>query len=324
MGNVTELRLFNWNIETEEWIEGNSYSAYEYEYNDKGLMISMARIHVLFGTGTPQSLITYEYDEEDRLKRIFHGVWTHLGNNEWEPAEPFRVNEFEYPEPENGFANATVQITKDRNEEGIFVPGGKLVQQFVGNEFRSIESKAYQWDAENEDWIPSNYSGRHHFDDGTTESIFSAWWSTENSEWTFDGQNFENTYEDGKLTLVEVQEYYDNDIVYSIISVQFEYDVTTSIDEGTTDLPEALALNQNYPNPFNPATNISYTLPSDGNIRLDVFNIQGQLVSTLVNGYQASGSHTVSFDASALASGIYLYRLTSAGQTLTKKMMLVK
>ena len=99
----------------------------------------------------------------------------------------------------------------------------------------------------------------------------------------------------------------------------------TNIDEPVTgDTPRAITLSQNYPNPFNPTTNINFTLPESQNVRLDVFNILGQRVATLVDGHRTAGQHTVQFDASRLSSGVYLYRLQAGSFVTQKSMMLVK
>ncbi len=88
--------------------------------------------------------------------------------------------------------------------------------------------------------------------------------------------------------------------------------------------PTKFQLAQNYPNPFNPTTIIKYELPKSGLVSLSIYNILGQKVATLFNGFQKSGVYKVNFDASKLASGVYLYRLEANGLTLTKKMVLLK
>jgi hypothetical protein len=83
-------------------------------------------------------------------------------------------------------------------------------------------------------------------------------------------------------------------------------------------------LYQNYPNPFNPSTKISFSLPTDGNVVLKVYNILGKEVATLVNGFQKAGGKEVSFNASNLPSGMYIYTIKSGNFTSSKKMMLLK
>ena len=101
--------------------------------------------------------------------------------------------------------------------------------------------------------------------------------------------------------------------------------VTTDIEDSKTGtLPTAFSLNQNYPNPFNPVTSISYTLTKNSHVELKVFNVLGAEVATLVNGQKIAGKYDVKFDAAKLSSGVYFYQLTSADQTITRKMMLLK
>lgn len=94
--------------------------------------------------------------------------------------------------------------------------------------------------------------------------------------------------------------------------------------EKENQVPDNYALLQNYPNPFNPSTNINFKLDESGFTSLKVYDMLGREVSTLVNENLATGSHVVSFDASNLASGIYMYTLTTKNLSLTKRMTLIK
>gem|GEM_PF-5153027 len=100
--------------------------------------------------------------------------------------------------------------------------------------------------------------------------------------------------------------------------------VTTAVNETPTSIPERFDLSQNYPNPFNPSTLISFHLPVRAQIRLDVFNVLGQKVVTLVDRELPAGSHEIRFDGSPYASGVYFYRLKTADYERTRKMVLIK
>ena len=105
---------------------------------------------------------------------------------------------------------------------------------------------------------------------------------------------------------------------------QFDNGEATSINDGM-EVPTSITLEQNYPNPFNPTTNISYTLSENSPVTLEVYNVLGKRVATLVNNeMRTAGSHTVSFDAMNLGSGVYMYRLSTPEQTLTRTMSLIK
>lgn len=97
---------------------------------------------------------------------------------------------------------------------------------------------------------------------------------------------------------------------------------TATEDEG--GVPEQYVLGQNYPNPFTTTTAIPFSLPSAASVSLKVYDVQGRLVATLLDGMQPSGQHTVSWNASDLASGMYFYRLEQEGTTLSRSLMLVK
>ena len=101
-------------------------------------------------------------------------------------------------------------------------------------------------------------------------------------------------------------------------------DSTSTVRAGRTDVPAAFVLDQNYPNPFNPATTITYALGAPGPVTLEIYDVQGRLVRTLVDGPQATGQHTVVFDAEGLPSGTYLYRLQTPTGTQTRQMTLLR
>ena len=89
-------------------------------------------------------------------------------------------------------------------------------------------------------------------------------------------------------------------------------------------LPQKFQLQQNYPNPFNPTTVINFTIPKAGYVSLKVYNMLGQEVATLVDGYKAAQTYSINFDASNLSSGVYLYSVKYNNQVLSKKMILMK
>ncbi|HLP16893.1 MAG TPA: sugar-binding protein, partial [Bacteroidota bacterium] len=98
---------------------------------------------------------------------------------------------------------------------------------------------------------------------------------------------------------------------------------TTGVTESGV-VPAAYALEQNYPNPFNPATKINYTLAKPGVTTLKIFDVLGREVMTLVNEMQTAGNHIATFNASRLASGMYIYKLESGSFSSVKKMMFLK
>jgi len=97
-----------------------------------------------------------------------------------------------------------------------------------------------------------------------------------------------------------------------------------SVSQGGENQVRAFRLSQNYPNPFNPSTTIRYELPIASDVRLEVFDVLGKKVATLVSGRQSAGEQRAVFNANGLASGVYFYRLKTGSFIETKKMLLLK
>jgi len=110
-----------------------------------------------------------------------------------------------------------------------------------------------------------------------------------------------------------------------LLKMNISYTVIVNVSEQTlTGIPTKYNLFQNYPNPFNPSTEIKYDILNAGLVKLKVYDQAGKEVYTLVNGMKNPGSYSITFDASSLSSGVYYYTLETAGNTFTKKMILVK
>ena len=102
----------------------------------------------------------------------------------------------------------------------------------------------------------------------------------------------------------------------------FRYETSTSTD--ADELPARFSLSQNYPNPFNPTTLINYELQDASHVNISVYSLSGEHIATLVDDMRSGGQHQIHFDASALSSGIYIYRMNAEGFVQSRKMMLIK
>jgi hypothetical protein len=135
-------------------------------------------------------------------------------------------------------------------------------------------------------------------------------------------------YDQGSMTMLQSGKIF---VTGGHVSSNFDaVDSTVFINVGTTDIKDSytrvnsFGLAQNYPNPFNPSTTIKFRLTQSGEVNLTVYDIMGGEIATLVNDFKPAGEHEVKFNASQLASGVYLYRLRMNNQVITKKMLLLK
>jgi hypothetical protein len=144
----------------------------------------------------------------------------------------------------------------------------------------------------------------------------------------FDGTNGELSitapaYADTFFVAIQVA---NNENIVSLDTLTVDVSpLNVSVEDLVSELPVSAELNQNYPNPFNPSTVIRFGIPQSGEVRLEVFDLLGRRVATLIdNETKNAGYHQVSFDASNLASGIYFYRIVAGKYVDSKRMTLIK
>ncbi len=122
-----------------------------------------------------------------------------------------------------------------------------------------------------------------------------------------------------------------SDLYNNAVKAREKFDVVTSVEDDIMNglVPQKYILNQNYPNPFNPSTQINFSLAQAGQVQLDIFNVLGQKVKSLISGNLKTGSHTVEWEGldkngNSVAGGLYFYRLEVNGYSQSRKMLLLK
>ncbi|OQX84378.1 hypothetical protein B6D60_09490, partial [candidate division KSB1 bacterium 4484_87] len=168
----------------------------------------------------------------------------------------------------------------------------------------------YGWDAAAEDWVSLHAADV----DGPWEKRFMK------KTWAF--ENTDKWFSKYRLEIYDING--DSEGLMQMAELELLGKLETSVQDRQSALPTEMTLQQNYPNPFNPTTTISYTVNTTGNVALNVYDLLGKKVATLVNGVQPAGNYQVAFDARDLSSGVYIYTLKSAESTMSNKMILMK
>lgn len=96
------------------------------------------------------------------------------------------------------------------------------------------------------------------------------------------------------------------------------------IGNNGSEIPNGFNLAQNFPNPFNPSTTIEFSIPEKNNVSLKIYNMNGQVVTMLVNGEYSAGTHKIQWNATDFASGVYFYTLNTNNFSQTKRLVLIK
>lgn len=112
--------------------------------------------------------------------------------------------------------------------------------------------------------------------------------------------------------------------LFDVSDANFSIEKSTGIEQAIGGVPNNYALYQNYPNPFNPSTTIKYSIPEAGHVSINVYNLLGKKVATLINKLNPAGNYEVQFDASRLSSGVYIYIIETEKYKSSKKLILLK
>jgi hypothetical protein len=169
------------------------------------------------------------------------------------------------------------------------------------------------WETMNEGvWVKYNVFN-YIFDanGNATHGVFLVW---QNGAWAASKGNIVMYYNNGN----EYMSFQD----VSVVNIEYHSQVAGLMAEKMA--VGSFSLGQNYPNPFNPVTTISYSVPKDGNVKLVIYDLLGSEVMVLENANKTAGSYKVQFNAGAIPSGIYFYRLEAGGFTAVKKLILLK
>ncbi len=222
------------------------------------------------------------------------------------------------------------------DHETYFVAGAK-------HEFYGVTNGTWNDDGPNVYWDTvvtkvTQFLYKHHkptaFFSSVVDSNSAAF--TDNSSgatrWVWDFGDSTSSYEKNP-----VHEYSQNGTYRVMLSVYNEIDswdtlsqvieisdIATDVENEQIINPRKFSLSQNYPNPFNPVTTIRYNLATNTQVEITVYNIIGEKVAVLVQGYQKAGSYSVNFNGASLPSGVYLYKLNYDGHHLIRKMTLIK
>ena len=177
-------------------------------------------------------------------------------------------------------------------------------------------------------WVSNPGTGTGNYSGITSNGT--NWWtvrfSTAVGFSSNNGTNWSTAYTTATGTIAHITRSRTGNLLYASKTngQMLKYGVTVGVTPVNGQIVKDFALSQNYPNPFNPTTNIKFAIPQSGLVTLKVYNMLGKEVATLVSSTLAAGSYTYDFNASALASGVYFYKLETANFSEVKKMSLIK
>jgi len=342
-GRVISEIWQDWDPDAEEWVNTERE---HYEYNPQGRIASIIVEEWDGGAWEPYEKIEITYSPDGLFSEIveytwFDGVWEEEYRMRWIRENGLLTQSlFEYWDGEEWVVEFQQMYEYDDNGNNIVVLYRSYddFDEVWENELRFLysydaagnrtESITQFWDEDEEDWMSFmrsvfEYDGRGNrirttryiwFASGSDSQIAAQWNPFSRSNYLYDGNDNE---------LMMVAEFWDGQAWVPSYRVLYSgYEPTNVVDGG--GLPREFTLLQNYPNPFNPSTTIRYSIPERTHVILHVYNTLGQEVARLIDRELEAGNHQMTFDASHLPSGVYIYRLQAGDYVAHKKLMLLK
>jgi Right handed beta helix region/Secretion system C-terminal sorting domain len=209
--------------------------------------------------------------------------------------------------------NGDIGITNQANDSQLY-----LFNSFVGyNQGENIDQDTSRTD----NWVEARYSNLI----GGTDSLWFGIGCIDTMPEFADTSNYDFSLlsTSPMIDAGDSMLPYDPDGTLADIGVHYFSQGTNTINEDGLK-PENFELIQNYPNPFNPVTNIEFYLPTTTNVKIEVFNLLGQKVKTILDANKSPGNHQIQFNADGLASGVYLYKMETSKFSQVRKMVLLQ
>jgi hypothetical protein len=295
--------------------------------------------HVKFHRDTEEFTITDLYPRSENPEALYL-AWDPDGDGEWEYDGEFLVTNASWP-----YYYHDTELVFHENYHRIVQHGSKMIALFQ----ESVKSKLFHdGDDQYAAWasVPETYImisgdyGEHWSEPIVLNSIDTPELADTIAAYWYISDHVEHLYDDWYR--IHLFFYDQNDfgsylqgagpntggnLMYTSMDIDFS-EVPLNVDDQVAVVPEGM-LKQNYPNPFNPTTTINYNLPTSMEVTLEIYNVRGQLVKTLVDEVRPAGDNFVVWNGNdnsnrSVGSGVYFYKLTTDSNIETRKMLLVK
>ena len=293
-------------ILTEDW-NGERIKSYRNstEYNANG-DVTLEKAEFWNGTQwVGMNKDEYMYDEVNKKTTSEFSIWN---ENKWVPVDRIAAV--------SGSNNENIETVYQEWDGSQWVNVTLTEYNYDDNTLNVTDYIMHYWDGNNNTWFDGERSFYTYENNILTETVTQV---RDGDEWV---NSSRSTVNDGELEYISLFQTWNGTDWVNSGRWAYVYKQITGVNDDVR--PLVFNLEQNYPNPFNPVTNIIYTVPQAQHIKLNVYNILGQLVKTLVDEEIPAGKHSIQFNAAGFSSGVYYYRVETGSTTDTRSMLLLK